>query len=166
MNSGLVGPAPVLKPTNTPVNSDLPAVHAAPPHTSTPSSSSHPVEDTGRPAAPSSPPRPPAIPGHISPLREVTDSRPDTEAPSVPSPKAPQTHPKAAAVTPLSRHASGSERYPETVEALRNIGKLKERFNKLEARVAALEEVKLDQSQLTHLRELVTKGNFISADLT
>ncbi|XP_045893508.1 glutamine-rich protein 2 isoform X1 [Micropterus dolomieu] len=161
VNSGLVGPAPVLKPTNTPVNSDLPAVHAAPPHTSTPSSSSsHPVEDTGRPAAPSSPPRPPAIPGQISPLREVTDARPDTEAPSVPSLKAPQTHPKAAAVTPLSRHASGSERYPETVEALRNIGKLKERFNKLEARVAALEEVKLDQSQLTHLRELVTKGSW------
>lgn len=51
------------------------------------------------------------------------------------------------------------------MEALRNIGKLKEKHNKLEARLAALEEGKLDQTQLAQLRELITnKGNFISPD--
>ncbi|XP_044037517.1 uncharacterized protein LOC122869040 isoform X3 [Siniperca chuatsi] len=163
VNSGVVDPATVVQPAYTPFNSNFPAVNTAPSHTSTPSSS-HPVEDTGRPAAPSSP----SISGQISTLQEVTDARPATEAPSVLSGPPQQTHPKTgqtAAGMPLSRKASGSERYPETVEALRNISKLKERFNKLEARVAALEEGKVDHSQLTHLRELITnKGSQDASD--
>lgn len=59
----------------------------------------------------------------------------------------------------------GSEHYPEAVEALRDIGKLREKFGKLEAHVAALEEGKVDQSQLALLRGLITKkGNIISPD--
>lgn len=142
VNSGVVDPA-----TYTPLNSNFTAVNAAHPHTSTPSSA-HPVEDT-EPAAPTSP----SISGLSSTLQEAA---PATDAPSVPSNRA------AAGASP-SQRASSSERYPETVEALRNVGKLKERFDKLEARVAALEEVKVDQSQLTHLRELITnEGNFMS----
>lgn len=59
-----------------------------------------------------------------------------------------------------SLKAGGSERYPEMMLALRNIGKQRDTFNKLEARVAALEEAKVEQSELTHIRELIThKGN-------
>lgn len=66
-----------------------------------------------------------------------------------------------------SLRAGGSERHPEMVAALRNIGKQRETFNKLEARVAALEEAKVEQSELTHLRELIThKGNLTSPELT
>ncbi|KAM7371432.1 hypothetical protein PAMP_008679 [Pampus punctatissimus] len=61
---------------------------------------------------------------------------------------------------PLSQKGSSSQRYPETVEALRDIGKLKERHNKLEARVEALEEGKVDQTQLAQLRELITNKGF------
>ncbi|XP_045073533.1 glutamine-rich protein 2-like isoform X1 [Coregonus clupeaformis] len=57
---------------------------------------------------------------------------------------------------PLSRVASGAERYPETVEALRNVGRLRERHNTLETRVELLEAGKADQAQLQHLRELLT----------
>lgn len=59
-----------------------------------------------------------------------------------------------------SLKAGDSERYPEMMSALRNIGKQRDTFNKLEARVAALEEAKVEQSELTHIRELIThKGN-------
>uniref|UniRef100_A0A673YFZ3 Glutamine-rich protein 2-like n=1 Tax=Salmo trutta TaxID=8032 RepID=A0A673YFZ3_SALTR len=57
---------------------------------------------------------------------------------------------------PLSRVASGAERYPETVEALRDVGRLRERHNTLETRVELLEAGKADQAQLQHLRELLT----------
>lgn len=51
------------------------------------------------------------------------------------------------------------------MEALRSIGKLKETFNKLEARVVVLEEGKVEQSQLTQLRELIAnKGKGASPD--
>lgn len=50
----------------------------------------------------------------------------------------------------------GTERYLEAVEALRDISKLREKFCKLQARVVELEEVKLDQSQLTRVTELIT----------
>uniref|UniRef100_A0A8C7VCB5 DUF4795 domain-containing protein n=2 Tax=Oncorhynchus mykiss TaxID=8022 RepID=A0A8C7VCB5_ONCMY len=56
---------------------------------------------------------------------------------------------------PLSRVASGAERYPETVEALRDVGRLRERHNTLETRVELLEAGKADQAQLQHLRELL-----------
>ncbi|TDH03360.1 hypothetical protein EPR50_G00162420 [Perca flavescens] len=76
-----------------------------------------------------------------------------TERPSVPS--GPPQHPAAgptAAGAPLAQEANGSE----TAEALKNIGKLTEGFGKLEARVASLEEDKVDQSQLMHLKKLIT----------
>ena len=91
-----------------------------------------------------------SICGQIS----MTDAQPATGAPAVLSGPPQQTRP------------SSSERYPETVEALRSIGKLRKTFNKVEARVVALEDGKADKSQLSHLKELVTnKGNFISPDL-
>ncbi len=130
VNSGVVDPASVLKPTCTPLSSNFTS------HTP------HPVEDTGRPADSA----------QISSLQEETGTQ-----------QTPKTG-RAAAGGPLSRKSSGLERYPETMEALRNIGKLKDKFNQLEARVAALEEGKMDQSQLTHLRELINKGNFTSLD--
>ncbi|KAM9843908.1 glutamine-rich protein 2 [Aulostomus maculatus] len=55
---------------------------------------------------------------------------------------------------------SGADRYPETVEALRNLGQLREAHSKLDGRVAALEEGKVDQAQLAPLRELIScKGS-------
>lgn len=50
----------------------------------------------------------------------------------------------------------GPERYPQAVEALRDISKLREKFSRLQARVVELEEGKLDQSRLTHVTELIT----------
>ncbi|XP_042360272.1 glutamine-rich protein 2 [Plectropomus leopardus] len=120
--------------TYTPFNSNFTAEKTATSHTSTPSSP-HPVEDTGQPAAP-------MISAQIS-----TDTGTATGAPSVLSGPLQQTRAKTdstAANTPLTQKASSVERYSDTVEALRDIGKLRERFSKLEARVAALEEGKLD----------------------
>lgn len=57
---------------------------------------------------------------------------------------------------PLSRVASITERYPETVEALRHLGRLRKRHDHLEARVMTLEAIKVDQAQLALLRELIT----------
>lgn len=73
------------------------------------------------------------------------------------APSDPSWSPHAAA-GPRAR--SASERYPRAAAALRDVGELKEKIDKLEARVAALEEGKVDQSQLTQLRELITnKGS-------
>uniref|UniRef100_A0A8C1JE17 DUF4795 domain-containing protein n=1 Tax=Cyprinus carpio TaxID=7962 RepID=A0A8C1JE17_CYPCA len=55
----------------------------------------------------------------------------------------------------LSRVSIGAERYPETVEALREVGGLRERHESLEARVGQLESNKADQTQLQHLRDLL-----------
>ncbi|XP_018523980.1 glutamine-rich protein 2 isoform X4 [Lates calcarifer] len=133
VSSGVVD---LVKPTLSPFSCNFTS------DTST-SSSTHPVQDSVRTTAPGPP--------EILTLQEATETS------SV------QTHPETgpvAAGTALSRKASGSERYSETVEALRNIGKLKEKFSKLEARVAALEEGKVDQTQLDQLREVVTnKGS-------
>ncbi|XP_010770570.1 uncharacterized protein [Notothenia coriiceps] len=141
VNSGLIDPAKGIRPTHTPFHGSFTAANTTPSHTSTPSSPS-PLEDPSRPTAP----------GSL-----------DTEAPSVPSGPPQQTDPETggtAAATLLPRKASGSERYAETVDALRNMGKLKESFSKLEARVAALEQGKLEPSQLKHLKELITnKGS-------
>ncbi|XP_078017367.1 glutamine-rich protein 2 isoform X2 [Epinephelus lanceolatus] len=151
IKSEVVDPA-----TYGPFNSNFTPVNSAPSHTSMPSSP-HPVEDTSQRSAPSSP----TIPGQI-----LTDTQTATEAPSVLLGPPQQTHPKIgsmAAGTSLTRKAGSLECYSETVEALRDIGKLRERFSKLEARVAALEEGKVDQSQLTHLKELIT--NKVSQDV-
>ncbi|XP_033998705.1 extracellular matrix-binding protein ebh [Trematomus bernacchii] len=141
VNAGLIDPAKGIRPTHTPFHGSFTAANTTPSHTSTPSSPG-PLEDPSRPTAP----------GSL-----------DTEAPSVPSGPPQQTDPETggtAAATLLPRKASGSERYTETVDALRNIGKLKESFSKLEARVAALEQGKLEPSQLKHLKELITnKGS-------
>ncbi|XP_034062020.1 glutamine-rich protein 2 isoform X3 [Gymnodraco acuticeps] len=134
VNSGLIDRAKGIRPTHTPFHGSFTAANTTPSHTSTPSS-----------------PRPTA-PGSL-----------DTEAPSVPSGPPQQTDPETdgtAAATLLPRKASGSERYTETVDALRNMGKLRESFSKLEARVAALEQGKLEPSQLKLLKELITnKGS-------
>ncbi|XP_027141127.1 glutamine-rich protein 2 isoform X3 [Larimichthys crocea] len=96
-----------------------------------------PLKDSSRPAAPSSA----SISGQISSLQEVTDTEPATEAPPAPS----------GSLQQIRGH-------PETTEALRNIDTLKERFNELEGRVAALEEElvtnKGSQDVLDHLDEL------------
>ncbi|XP_035508085.1 glutamine-rich protein 2-like [Morone saxatilis] len=118
VNSGVVDPATVNKPTLTSLNLNFTAVKTAASHTSASSSLPHPGEVTGSTAAPGSPP----VSGPIS--------------------------------TPQ-----------ETVEALRNIGKLKERFNTLEARVVALETENLDKSELTHLRELIANKRYASDNL-
>ncbi|CAK6979475.1 glutamine-rich protein 2 isoform X3 [Scomber scombrus] len=121
------------------------------------------------PAAPAGPGAAPAGPG-AAPAGPAAPAAPAGPAPhqaadtppAVPAPPQ-QTPPKAgqtAGGAAPTRKGSGSQRYPETVEALRNIGKLKERHGKLEARLAALEEGKADQSQLEKLRELITnKGS-------
>ena len=48
------------------------------------------------------------------------------------------------------------ELYSDTVEALRSAVRLKERFTRLEARVAALEEGKVDRTQLGPLRDAIS----------
>ncbi|XP_058622001.1 glutamine-rich protein 2 isoform X5 [Onychostoma macrolepis] len=55
----------------------------------------------------------------------------------------------------LSRVSIGAERYPETVEALMEVGGLRDRHESLEARVGQLEANKADQTQLQHLRDLL-----------
>ncbi|XP_016411626.1 glutamine-rich protein 2 [Sinocyclocheilus rhinocerous] len=55
----------------------------------------------------------------------------------------------------LSRVSIGAECYPETVEALMEVGGLRDRHESLEARVGQLEANKADQTQLQHLRDLL-----------
>ncbi|KAL0993370.1 hypothetical protein UPYG_G00106860 [Umbra pygmaea] len=55
----------------------------------------------------------------------------------------------------LSRVSSGAERYPETVEALKEVGQLGERHNILQGRVELLEVNKADEAQLTLLQKLL-----------
>lgn len=129
--------------TNAPLSTSFTAV--TPPQTSAPSSPRS-VERPGRLRSPLSA-------GQTS-LRDVSQAA--TEAPSVLSGPPQQSNGgRGSAGVPLSGEASGSERYPEVVEALRNIGALRKRFSGLEARVAALEGGTVDQSQLTNLRELI-----------
>ncbi|KAK2915894.1 hypothetical protein Q8A67_000268 [Cirrhinus molitorella] len=56
----------------------------------------------------------------------------------------------------LSRVSIGAERYPETVEALKEVGRLRDRHESLEARVEQLEAIKADRTQLQNLRDLLT----------
>ncbi|KAL0198558.1 hypothetical protein M9458_007098, partial [Cirrhinus mrigala] len=55
----------------------------------------------------------------------------------------------------LSRVSIGAERYPETVEALMEVGRLRDKHESLEARVGQLEANKADQTQFQHLRDLL-----------
>nr|XP_046270713.1 glutamine-rich protein 2 [Scatophagus argus] len=129
MQSALLGDTgSPQKATFTPLNS-----HSPPP---TP----QPVGETGSPAAPISP-------------REELGTRPPVLS-GLPQRTHPGTGQAAARILPCQ---SGPERYPETVEALRSISKLTERFSELGARVAALEEGKVEQVELSHLRELLTE---------
>ncbi|XP_071322246.1 glutamine-rich protein 2-like isoform X2 [Trachinotus anak] len=143
VNSGV---ADLLRPTHSPVNGNFTAVNTSDIPTS---SSPHPVQDSVRTAAPT--------PG-TQPASETSLvlSGPPQQA-------QPKTGPVAAGLSP-SHMASGSERYSETVETLRSISKLREKFNKLEARVASLEEGTVDQTQLAQLRELITEQG--SQDVT
>nr|XP_015211483.1 PREDICTED: glutamine-rich protein 2 [Lepisosteus oculatus] len=75
-------------------------------------------------------------------------------------PQAPESQPEAETPLPFatsargsSRASSGADRYPETVEALRHVGQLKERHDALEERVELLERSKAELSQLQQLRE-------------
>ncbi|XP_037647632.1 glutamine-rich protein 2 isoform X2 [Sebastes umbrosus] len=82
-----------------------------------------------------------------------------TGAPSVLSGPTGQTNTRlTAAGRPLTHKARSTEIYSETVEALKDIGKLKERFSKLEACVEAVEEGKVDKSQLKQL--ITNKDSF------
>lgn len=56
----------------------------------------------------------------------------------------------------LSRVSLGAEQYPETVEALMEVGRLRDRHESLEARVEQLEANKADKSQLQHLSDLLS----------
>ncbi|XP_039509894.1 uncharacterized protein C16orf96 homolog isoform X2 [Pimephales promelas] len=56
----------------------------------------------------------------------------------------------------LSRVSVGAERYPETVEALKEVGRLRDRHESLETRVGQLEANKADRTQLQHLQDLLT----------
>lgn len=49
----------------------------------------------------------------------------------------------------------GLEPCPKAVEVLRDLSQLRGKFSRLQARVVELEEGKLDQSQLTHITELI-----------
>lgn len=62
---------------------------------------------------------------------------------------------------PLAGKTSSSERRLEALEILRDIGKLREKFCKLEARVAALEEGKVDRVELTQLKELISNHGIV-----
>ncbi|XP_067238798.1 golgin subfamily A member 2 isoform X5 [Chanodichthys erythropterus] len=57
--------------------------------------------------------------------------------------------------SPLSRVSIGAERYPETVEALKEVGRLRDRHESLEVRMGQLEANKADQTQLQHLRDVL-----------
>ncbi|KAI4876919.1 hypothetical protein NFI96_030233, partial [Prochilodus magdalenae] len=66
---------------------------------------------------------------------------------------------------PLSRVSSGAERYPETVEALRDVGRLQDKHNSLEARVERLEGDKADQTQVQQLGKLLSDMGMRERDM-
>ncbi|CAI5676502.1 unnamed protein product [Oreochromis niloticus] len=148
-DSGVDNQLVAAKQTSSPSCSDL----TEPPQSSTPPSS-HPDKVTVGPAAPSSPNKSEAI----SKLQEVLDT---AERASVQSGPPPQTGVKAgSAGKPLASDSNSSTPSPEAVEALRSVSQLQERLVQVEARVAALEKRKADQSQLAELRELIAiKGS-------
>ncbi|MED6258227.1 hypothetical protein ATANTOWER_004503 [Ataeniobius toweri] len=86
----------------------------------------------------------------------TTGPTPDDVATSV----LPGSIPKTSGSTPADvfqpQETFGLDRYQETEETVRNIGKLQERFSKLEAHMVALEKQKVDWSELADLRQLNT----------
>ncbi|XP_047213911.1 glutamine-rich protein 2-like isoform X2 [Girardinichthys multiradiatus] len=84
----------------------------------------------------------------------TTDPTPDDVA----TPVLPGSIPKTSGPTPADvfqpQETFGLDRYQETEETVRNIGKLQERFSKLEAHMVALEKQKVDWSELADLRQL------------
>lgn len=131
--SEAVGP-----PQNKPFNSNVSALRTTPPRSSSPAAS---------PSAEAS--------GETLVLQETTVAAEASDAPA--DAPADQSGPLGLGLLGVK---GGPERYLEAVEALRDISKLREKFSKLQARVVQLEEGKLDQSQLTHVTELITnKGS-------
>lgn len=65
---------------------------------------------------------------------------------------------QAAAGVALPPEPSGSRRSSETSGSQLSISKLKENFDQLETRLAALEEVKVEQAELVHLREFLANA--------
>ncbi|XP_066498700.1 uncharacterized protein C16orf96 isoform X2 [Hoplias malabaricus] len=57
---------------------------------------------------------------------------------------------------PWSQVSNGAERYPEAVEALRDVDQLQEKLKDLEDRVECLEGGKADQTQVQQLRDLLS----------
>ncbi|MEQ2201415.1 hypothetical protein XENOCAPTIV_012000 [Xenoophorus captivus] len=86
----------------------------------------------------------------------TTGPTPDDVATSV----LPGSIPKTSGSTPADvfqpQETFGPDRYQETEETVRNIGKLQERFSELEAHMVALEKQKVDRSELADLRQLNT----------
>lgn len=56
----------------------------------------------------------------------------------------------------LSWFSKGAERYPETLEALRGMGKLQDKHERLEARVELLENRKADLDEVQRLGKLLS----------
>uniref|UniRef100_A0A3Q2Q1U8 Uncharacterized LOC105919100 n=1 Tax=Fundulus heteroclitus TaxID=8078 RepID=A0A3Q2Q1U8_FUNHE len=81
-------------------------------------------------------PTPPGVASSVTPgsLPQTSGDLPRTSAPTSPHEIQNQEDPRPG-------------RYQETVEAARSIGKLQERFSRLEARLAVLEERKMDRSE-------------------
>ncbi|XP_041633872.1 glutamine-rich protein 2 isoform X1 [Cheilinus undulatus] len=77
--------------------------------------------------------------------------QPATETPSPPPEPQQKSPPKP------------SQTSPDIAEVMRNMSKLAEKYNKLEALVAALKDRKADISQLTQLRELVNNKGSMDA---
>ncbi|MEQ2252284.1 hypothetical protein ILYODFUR_020206, partial [Ilyodon furcidens] len=86
----------------------------------------------------------------------TTGPTPDDVATSV----LPGSIPKTSGSTPADvfqpQETFGLDRTQETEDTVRNIGKLQERFSKLEAHMVALEKQKVDWSELADLRQLNT----------
>ncbi|XP_030592354.1 glutamine-rich protein 2 isoform X2 [Archocentrus centrarchus] len=134
--SGVDDQVTAAKGTSSPSSSNL----TEPPQSSPPPSS-HPNRHTVGPAAPSSPRN----------SEEKSQEEPDNTLA--------QTGVKGdstAAGKPPTLESNSSKPSPEAVEALRSANKLQERLVQLEARVAALERGKVDQTQLAQLGELIT----------
>lgn len=104
---------------------------------------------------------PPRASGSFSPLPVQDSCKPSTaersfsvqeESPSILS---------GGCGIPLAGKTSSSERHLEALEILRDISKLREKFCKLEARVMALEEGKVDRVELTQLKELISNHGIV-----
>lgn len=126
-------------PKNKPFNRNVSALKKTPPPAASPAQAS----------------------GEILSLQETTVAAEALDAPAHQSESLQQTtaeqEPRGLDLLGVT---AGPARYLEAVEVLRDISKLREKFSKLQARVVELEEGKLDQSQLTHVTELITnKGS-------